>query len=159
MILVLCSKYGRAKNNCRKLSWKSFAIDWSPHKHRAYFCLSLFWISREAHWTRTPGSNTTPFQTCINIIALVVLVFFLSFFLFCFAQLCPTLCNLMDCSPPASSVHRILQARIPEWIASFYSRGSSWPRDQFHTSCTGGWTVYHCATREAQLEIHKNNKH
>ena len=80
MILVLCSKYGRAKNNCRKLSWKSFAIDWSPHKHRAYFCLSLFWISREAHWTRTPGSNTTPFQTCINIIALVVLVFFLSFF-------------------------------------------------------------------------------
>ena len=32
-------------------------------------------------------------------------------------QLCPTLCNLMDCSPPGFSVHGILQARILEWIA------------------------------------------
>ena len=34
------------------------------------------------------------------------------------AQSCPTLCNLMDCSPPGSSVHGILQARILEWLAS-----------------------------------------
>ena len=33
------------------------------------------------------------------------------------AQLCPTLCDPMDCSPPGSSVHEILQARILEWIA------------------------------------------
>ena len=32
-------------------------------------------------------------------------------------QACPTLCNAMDCSPPGSSVHGILQARILEWIA------------------------------------------
>ena len=32
------------------------------------------------------------------------------------AELCPTLCNPMDCSPPGSSVHEILQARIPEWL-------------------------------------------
>ena len=32
-------------------------------------------------------------------------------------QLCPTLCNPMDCSPPGSSVHGILQARILEWAA------------------------------------------
>ena len=31
---------------------------------------------------------------------------------------CPTLCSLMDCSPPGSSVHGILQARIPEWVAN-----------------------------------------
>ena len=38
--------------------------------------------------------------------------------LFCLvAQLCPTLCNPMDCSPPGSSVHGILQARILEWVA------------------------------------------
>ena len=37
------------------------------------------------------------------------------------------LCDPMDCSPPGSSVHGILQARILEWIASSYSRGSSWP--------------------------------
>ena len=33
------------------------------------------------------------------------------------AQLCPTLCNPMDCSLPGSSVHGILQARILEWVA------------------------------------------
>ena len=35
---------------------------------------------------------------------------------------CPTLCNPMDCSPPGSSVHRISQARILEWVAISYSR-------------------------------------
>ena len=39
-------------------------------------------------------------------------------------QSCPTLCNLMDCSLPGSSVHGILQARIPEWVAILFSRGS-----------------------------------
>ena len=46
------------------------------------------------------------------------------------AQLCPTLCNPMDCSPRGSSVHGILQARILEWVAVPFSRGSSRPRDQ-----------------------------
>ena len=45
------------------------------------------------------------------------------------AQLCPTLCDPMDCSPSGSSVHGILQARIPEWVAIPFSRGSSRPRD------------------------------
>ena len=45
-------------------------------------------------------------------------------------QLCPTLCNPMDCSPPGSSIHGILQARIVEWVAISFSRGSSQPRDQ-----------------------------
>ena len=40
------------------------------------------------------------------------------------AQLCPTLCNLMDCSPPDSSVHRISQARILELVAIPFSRGT-----------------------------------
>ena len=38
-------------------------------------------------------------------------------------QLCPTLCNLMNCSPPGSSVYGILQARILEWVVIFFSRG------------------------------------
>ena len=37
-------------------------------------------------------------------------------------QSCPTLCNPMDCSPSASFVHGILQARIPEWVAIPFSR-------------------------------------
>ena len=45
------------------------------------------------------------------------------------AQSCPTLCDPMDCNLPGSSVHGILQARILEWVAISFSRGSSWPRD------------------------------
>ena len=47
-------------------------------------------------------------------------------------KLCPTLCNPLD--PPGSSVHGILQARILEWVATPYSRGSSQPRDQASVS-------------------------
>ena len=45
-----------------------------------------------------------------------------------------TLSNTMNCSPPGSSVHGILQARILEWVALLSSRGSSQPRDQTYTS-------------------------
>ena len=44
-----------------------------------------------------------------------------------FAQSHPTLCSPMNCSLPGSSVHRILQARIQEWVAISFWRGSSWP--------------------------------
>ena len=44
-------------------------------------------------------------------------------------QLCPALCDPMDCNPPGSSFHGILQARTLEWVAISFSRGSSWPRD------------------------------
>ena len=43
------------------------------------------------------------------------------------AQSCPTLCNPMDCIPPGSSVHGILQTRKLEWVAIFFSKGSSYP--------------------------------
>ena len=43
------------------------------------------------------------------------------------AQFCPTLCEPTDCSLPGSFVHRILQARILEWVAIPFSRGSSNP--------------------------------
>jgi len=46
-----------------------------------------------------------------------------------------TLCNPMDCSPPGSSVHGILQARILEWVAMPSSRGALQPRDQTQVSC------------------------
>ena len=42
----------------------------------------------------------------------------------------PTLCNPIDCNPPGSSVHKILQASILEWVDILSSRGSSWPKDQ-----------------------------
>ena len=65
------------------------------------------------------------------------------------AQLCPTLCDHMDCSLPGSSVHGTLQARILEWVFIPFSRGSSWPRDRTQVSCITDrfFTVW--ATREA----------
>ena len=59
---------------------------------------------------------------------------------------CPTLCNPVDCSPPSSSVHGVLQARTMEWVVISYSRVSSWPRDQdciSYVSCIGRWVLYH----------------
>ena len=61
-------------------------------------------------------------------------------------QSCPTLCDPTDCSPPGSSVCRILQARILEWVAMPSSRGSSRPRGRAHVSCIssfGRWILDH----------------
>ena len=54
------------------------------------------------------------------------------------AQLCPTLCDPMDYSPPGSSVQGILQARILRWVAMPSSRGSPQPRDWTQVSCIAG---------------------
>ena len=51
------------------------------------------------------------------------------------AQSRQTLCDPLDCSPPGSSVHAILQARILEWVAILFSRGSSQARDRIQVSC------------------------
>ena len=63
-----------------------------------------------------------------------------------FFQSCLTLCDSMDGNPPGSSVHGILKARTLEWIATSFSRGSSWPRDSpwvSYVSCVGRWILYH----------------
>ena len=64
------------------------------------------------------------------------------------AQSCPTLCDPMDCSLPGSSIHGIFQARVLEWVAISFSRGSSQPSDLTRVSHTPGrhFTVW--ATRE-----------
>ena len=54
----------------------------------------------------------------------------------------------MDCNPPGSSVPGILQARILEWVAIPFSRGSFWPRDQTQVSCIAGGFFTIWATRE-----------
>ena len=51
------------------------------------------------------------------------------------AQSCPTLCNSLDCKPPGSSVHGILQASILEWVVISFFRRSSSPRDRTWFSC------------------------
>ena len=58
--------------------------------------------------------------------------------LLCHAQLYPTLWDPMDYSPPGSSVHGTLQARVLKWVAIPFSRGSSQPRDQTQVSHIAG---------------------
>ena len=53
------------------------------------------------------------------------------------SQLCPTLCEAMDCSLPGNC-HGILQVRKLEWVAIHFSRGSSQPLDQTQVSCIAG---------------------
>ena len=65
------------------------------------------------------------------------------------SQSCPTLCNPMDCSPPGSLSMGILQARILEWVAIPFSRGSSQPRDWTRVSCIADRFFTIWATREA----------
>ena len=60
-----------------------------------------------------------------------------------------TLCNLMDCTLPGSSAHRILQARILEWVAVPFTKGSAQPRDQIQVSHIAGIFFTACTTREA----------
>ena len=63
-----------------------------------------------------------------------------------FTKWCPTLCHPMDCSLPGSSVNGISQARILEWGAIPFSRGSSQPRDWTLVSGTGRQILYCWAT-------------
>ena len=62
-------------------------------------------------------------------------------------QLCPTLCDPMDCNLPGSSVHGILQARIPEWVAIPLSLQ---PRDWTQVAyIEGEWILYQLSHQES----------
>ena len=64
-------------------------------------------------------------------------------------QSCPVLCNPMDCSPPGSSVHGVLQARTLDCVAIPFSKGSSLPRSQTQVACTASRFFTNWAIREA----------
>ena len=61
-----------------------------------------------------------------------------------------TLCNPVDCSLPDSPVHGILEARLLEWVAIRFSRGSFWPRDRTWVSCIASKYFTIWGTRQAQ---------
>ena len=69
------------------------------------------------------------------------------------AQLCVTLCDPTDCGLPRSAVHGIFQARILEWVAISFSKGSSQPRDQIRVSRIVGrcFTIW---GREVLVDFH-----
>ena len=65
----------------------------------------------------------------------------------------PNSCDPMDCSPPGSFVHGIFQARILEWFAISFSRGSSQPRDRTQVSRIAGRLFTICATKEGNAGL------
>ena len=69
------------------------------------------------------------------------------------AKLCLTLCYLMDCSLPGFFVHGISQARILEYVAISFSRGSSQCRSQTQHLLLGRQILYHWVTWEALIQL------
>ena len=72
------------------------------------------------------------------------------------SQSCPTLCDPMHCSPPGSAVLGTLQARILQWVACPFARGSSWPRNQTGISCIVGWFFTSWATHNYLKDLLKH---
>ena len=125
--------------------------DWSPLGWAGWISLQSKGLSRVFSNTTVqkhqffgaqpslwPNSHIYPYMTTGKAIALTIWTFVgkgmsllfntLSRLEVLVSQSCLTLCNPMDCSLPGSSVHGFLQARILEWVAIPFSRGSSQPR-------------------------------
>ena len=74
------------------------------------------------------------------------------------AQSCPTLCNPMDCCPPGSSVHGIIQARILAWVSMPFSRGSSWPKVWTWVSFISRKILYHLSHQGSPWHVQEHFK-
>ena len=105
------------------------------HTHTHTHTQNKIWHSQAF----TKNSRKAFVHICINNIhAFVCLI----------AQSCLTLCNPMDYSPPGSSIHGLLQARIMEWVAIPFPRGFSPSRDRSWVSYSTGGFFTNWATRE-----------
>ena len=133
---------------------KPFSLSWSDLSHGG--------IKWNQDWYRKNAEAVCYFSLswlCLSFVFLLIFKVILNFFIFwtinpyllfssfdlsvhllscSVTQSCPTLCNPMDCSLPGSSVHGIFQARMLEWIAIPFSRGSSQPRDWTQISYIAG---------------------
>ena len=69
------------------------------------------------------------------------------------------LCDPMEYSPPASSLHWIFKARILEWVLIPFSKGSSWPRDWTCVSCISKQVLYHRTTWEVYYPLLLSNEY
>ena len=110
------------------------------------------WAPREAHIWCYRDCKNGPSPPCLPAstpFALILCCFFYLEIVKVKSLSHVWLCDPMDCSPPGSSIHGILKARVLEWIAISFSRGSSWPRDPTRVSCIAGrhFTVW--ASRES----------
>ena len=127
----LIGKLGRVESRRRghqRMRWLDGIIQCKEHEleqtlvdgegHGSLVCCSP-WGHKELDMTELLNNNVNSMCVCVCMKEKESEV----------TQLCPTLCDPMDCSLPGSSVHGILQARVLEWVAISFSRGSSWPRN------------------------------
>ena len=127
-----------------KLSQKPWRfIESSPRRLFFHFINGKKWL-REWLMPVHKTQSQTPNMVLLSIVCALLLLISCSVASHSFL-------DPVDCSPPGSSVHGMSQARILEWVAIPFSRGSSWPRDQTHFSWIAGrfFTVW--ATREASV--------
>ena len=139
-----------ALNSVRKLqpskqkSKISLSQRWNGMKLCSMLCGSLdgrgVWQGMDACICMAESLRCSPETTTLLISYVLV------------TQLCPALCDPVDCSPPASSVHGILQAGILEWVAIPFSWGSSWPSDRSWVSCVAVKFFTIWATREVYIK-------
>ena len=129
IIVVLTSKICEYKKTQEYMPYLSCKASQVPYPHPALFFLY--------HWLYLTCS-----RACVHAKSL---------------QSHTILCNPMDCRPPGSSVHGVLQARILEWVAIPFSRGSSWPRNRTQLSCIAGRCFTVWVTREALMLLNYTN--
>ena len=120
-----------------------FAWGWEE----ASACLDLTCLPREG----PQGWEGSEYRFGLWVLRVVATVDWIVPCVCTWVQLCLTLGDPMDCSSPGSCVQRIFQARVLEWVAVTYSKGSSQPRDRTRVSCgfcISKWILYHCTTGE-----------
>ena len=131
--LVCCSPWGRKQSDMtERLNWTELRVEVSVSIPFVPTSCHQRSFNRALSTQHRPQLPSKHIHHCVCVYVCVLA-----------AQLC-LICDPLDCSPPGSSIHGILQARTLEWVAMPSSRGSSQPKDWTWVSCIAGgfFTLY-----------------
>ena len=124
---------------CYNADSDSVNLRWYPESHNANKlpgnAMVLIWESHTEWWGIRPQSTDVKWIYTFGGQEKGIDIIWSGIDVCMYTWSCPTLYDPMDCSPLGSSDHGIFQARIQNWVAISYSRGSSWPRDRTCPFC------------------------